>query len=33
MQRLATQLRQQMEEGCNLETAIEANLKELGYGG
>jgi hypothetical protein len=26
------QLRQQMEQGRTLDTAIEANLKELGYG-
>jgi type I restriction enzyme M protein len=33
MQRLAGQLREQMEERCKLDAAIDANLKELGYGG
>jgi hypothetical protein len=33
MWQLVTQLRQQMEQGPALDTAIEANLKELGYGG
>jgi type I restriction enzyme M protein len=32
MKRLTAQLRQQMEEGKKLDAAIEANLKELGYG-
>ena len=32
MKRLTVQLRQQMEEGRKLDAAIEANLKELGYG-
>ena len=31
--RLVAQLRQQMEQGRTLDTAIEANLRELGYGG
>jgi type I restriction enzyme M protein len=33
MQRLATTLREQQEEGTKLDAAIAANLKELGYGG
>ena len=33
MKRLAARLREQMEEGKRLDTAIEANLMELGYGG
>lgn len=32
MNRLSTALREQMEQGRKLDTAIEANLKELGYG-
>ena len=33
MKRLTAQLREQMTEGRKLDAAIEANLKELGYGG
>jgi hypothetical protein len=33
MGQLVAQLRQQMERGRTLDTAIEANLKELGYSG
>jgi type I restriction enzyme M protein len=33
MKRLTATLRQQMEEGRKFDAAIEANLKELGYGG
>jgi len=33
MKRLAATLRQQIEEAAKLDTAIAANLKELGYGG
>jgi len=33
MQQLVAQLRDQMAEACKLDAAIEANLKELGYGG
>ena len=33
MRRLTATLRQQMAEGCKLDAAIEADLKELGYGG
>ena len=33
MQRLVAQLRQQQAEAAKLDAAIEANLKELGYGG
>jgi type I restriction enzyme M protein len=33
MARLTTELRQQMAEGQRLESEIEKNLKELGYGG
>jgi type I restriction enzyme M protein len=33
MRRLTALLREQMEEGRRLDAAIEANLKELGYGG
>jgi type I restriction enzyme M protein len=33
LSRLATTLRKQMEDGRKLDAAIEANLKELGYGG
>jgi len=33
MKRLTATLRQQMEEGKKLDAAINANLKELGYGG
>jgi type I restriction enzyme M protein len=33
MKRLSATLREQMEEGCKLDAAIEANLRELGYGG
>ena len=33
MKRLAAKLREQMAEGRNLDAAIEANLKELGFGG
>ena len=33
MARLSTQWRQQREEAARLDAAIEANLKELGYGG
>lgn len=33
LKRLAAQLREQMTEARKLDTAIEANLKELGYGG
>lgn len=33
MQRLASQLREQQAEAANLDSAIAANLKELGYGG
>ena len=32
MKRLAATLREQMAEGHKLDAAIEANLKELGYG-
>ena len=32
MARLSTQWRQQREEAARLDAAIEANLKELGYG-
>jgi hypothetical protein len=32
MQRLTAILREQMEEGRKLDSAIEANLKEFGYG-
>jgi type I restriction enzyme M protein len=33
MKRLTTQWRAQREEAARLDAAIEANLKELGYGG
>ena len=33
MGQFVAQLRQQMEQGRRLDTAIVANLKELGYGG
>ena len=33
MQRLTAMLREQMAEGRKLDALIEANLKELGYGG
>ena len=33
MKRLTATLRQQTEEAAKLDTAIAANLKELGYGG
>ena len=33
MQRLVALLREQQAEALKLDTAIEANLKELGYGG
>lgn len=33
MKRLTAMLREQMEEGRKLDVAIEAKLKELGYGG
>ena len=33
MKRLATTLRQQQEKAAELDAAIAANLKELGYGG
>jgi len=33
MKRLTAMLREQMEQGRKLDAAIEANLKELGYGG
>jgi type I restriction enzyme M protein len=32
MERLTATLREQMAEGCKLDAAIQANLKELGYG-
>jgi type I restriction enzyme M protein len=32
MKRLASTLRQQMQESRNLDAVITANLKELGYG-
>ena len=32
MKRLVSQLREQQDEGAKLDAAIEANLKELGYG-
>ena len=32
MKRLTATLREQQAEGANLDTAIAANLKELGYG-
>ncbi len=33
MKRLTTTLREEMAEGRKLDAAIEANLKDLGYGG
>jgi type I restriction enzyme M protein len=33
MNRLSTRFREQIAEGRRLDAAIEANLKELGYGG
>jgi type I restriction enzyme M protein len=33
MKRLTATLREQMAEARRLDTAVEANLKELGYGG
>lgn len=33
MNRLTAQLREQIADGSKLDAAIEANLRELGYGG
>jgi hypothetical protein len=33
MKRLSAMLREQIAEGRQLDTAIEANLRELGHGG
>ena len=33
MQRLSAQWREQQQEAARLDTAIQANLRELGYGG